>query len=67
VSGIVSGLWLGFLRQLAAVTDTHIRVAASPEEVFEGADILVEASRLTTPEPLLRTVWVKPTMLRYRS
>jgi len=28
--------------------------------VFDGADILVEASRLTTPEPLLRTAWVKP-------
>jgi ornithine cyclodeaminase len=49
-----------FARQLAAVTGTHIRVAASAEEVFEGADILVEASRLTTPEPLLRTAWVKP-------
>jgi alanine dehydrogenase len=49
-----------FARELAAVTDTHIRVAASAEEVFEGADILVEASRLRTPEPLLRTAWVKP-------
>ncbi len=49
-----------FARQLATVTDTHIRVASSAEEVFEGADILVEASRLTTPEPLLRTAWVKP-------
>jgi ornithine cyclodeaminase len=26
----------------------------------EGADIVVEASRLTTPEPLLRTEWIKP-------
>ena len=49
-----------FARQLAAVTGTHIRVAASAEEVFEGADILVEASRLSTPEPLLRTAWVGP-------
>jgi len=49
-----------FARQLAAVTGTHIRVAASAEEVFEGADILVEASRLGTPEPLLRTAWVGP-------
>ena len=49
-----------FARQLAAVTGTHILVAASAEEVFEGADILVEASRLTAPEPLLRTAWVKP-------
>jgi len=49
-----------FARQLAAVTGTHIRVAASAEEVFEGADILVEASRLSAPEPLLRTAWVRP-------
>ncbi len=49
-----------FARQLAEVTATPVRVAASPEEVFDGADILVEASRLTEPEPLLRTAWVKP-------
>jgi alanine dehydrogenase len=49
-----------FARELAAVTDTPILVAASAEEVFEGADILVEASRLRVPEPLLRTAWVKP-------
>jgi alanine dehydrogenase len=49
-----------FARQLAAVTGTPIRVAASAEEVFDDADILVEASRLTAPEPLLRTAWVKP-------
>jgi alanine dehydrogenase len=49
-----------FARQLAAVTGTPIRVAASAEEVFDDADILVEASRLTVPEPLLRTAWVKP-------
>jgi alanine dehydrogenase len=49
-----------FAHELAAVTDTPVRVTASAEEVFEGADILVEASRLTHPEPLLRTAWVKP-------
>jgi ornithine cyclodeaminase/alanine dehydrogenase-like protein (mu-crystallin family) len=49
-----------FARELAAVTGTRIRVAVSAEEVFDGADILVEASRLRTPEPLLRTAWVKP-------
>jgi len=49
-----------FARQLATVTGTHIRVAASAEEVFDGADILVEASRLSAPEPLLRTSWVRP-------
>ena len=49
-----------FAEQLAAVTGTRIRVAASAQETFDGADILVEASRLTAPEPLLRTVWVRP-------
>jgi alanine dehydrogenase len=49
-----------FARQLAAVTDTPVRVTATAEETFDGADILVEASRLTEPEPLLRTASVKP-------
>jgi ornithine cyclodeaminase/alanine dehydrogenase-like protein (mu-crystallin family) len=49
-----------FAEQLAEVTATPVRVGASAEEVFDGADILVEASRLTAPEPLLRTAWVKP-------
>ena len=49
-----------FARQLAAVTRARVRVTATAEEVFDGADILVEASRLTEPEPLLRTAAVKP-------
>src|SRR5712664_4104269 len=49
-----------FAQQLAAVTRARIRVAATAEEAFDGADILVEASRLTAPEPLLRTGVVKP-------
>ncbi len=49
-----------FAQQLAAVTSTRIRVTGTAEEVFDGADILVEASRLTEPEPLLRTASVKP-------
>jgi alanine dehydrogenase len=49
-----------FARHLATVTSTPIRVAATAEETFDGADICVEASRLTEPEPLLRTAWVKP-------
>ena len=49
-----------FARELAAVTDTRIRVTGTADEAFDGADILVEASRLTTPEPLLRTASVKP-------
>ncbi|MDX2204733.1 MAG: ornithine cyclodeaminase family protein [Hyphomicrobiaceae bacterium] len=30
------------------------------EDTIRGADIVVEASRLTTPEPLLKTEWIKP-------
>jgi alanine dehydrogenase len=49
-----------FAQQLAAVTGTRVRVTASADEAFDGADILVEASRLTEPEPLLRTGSVQP-------
>ena len=49
-----------FAQQLAAVTGTCVRVTATAEEAFDGADILVEASRLTEPEPLLRTGSVQP-------
>jgi alanine dehydrogenase len=49
-----------FAAELAAVTATPVRVATTAEETFDGADILVEASRLKTPEPLLRTAAVKP-------
>ncbi len=49
-----------FAQELATVTGTRVRVAATAEETFDGADILVEASRLTEPEPLLRTRSVKP-------
>ncbi len=49
-----------FALELAAVTDTPIRVTATAEEAFDGADILVEASRLTEPAPLLRTSAVRP-------
>ena len=30
------------------------------QSAIEGADIVVEASRLVAPEPLLRTGWIKP-------
>ncbi len=49
-----------FARQLAAVTRAPVRVTDTAEEVFDGADILVEASRLTEPAPLLRTAAVRP-------
>ena len=49
-----------FAAELAAVTDTPVRVTATADETFDGADILVEASRLTEPAPLLRTSAVRP-------
>ena len=49
-----------FAAELAAVTDTPVRVTATADETFDGADILVEASRLTEPAPLLRTSMVRP-------
>ncbi len=36
-----------------------IRVLDNWEDTVKGADIVVEASRLTAPEPLLKTAWVK--------
>jgi ornithine cyclodeaminase len=45
---------------LRANTKTPVRVLDSAAEVFDGADILVEASRLKEPEPLLRTEFVRP-------
>jgi ornithine cyclodeaminase len=49
-----------FAAELADVTDTPVRVTATAAEAFDGADILVEASRLTKPAPLLRTSAVGP-------
>lgn len=49
-----------FARELAEVTDTPVRVTGTADEAFDGADILVEASRLTRPQPLLRTSAVRP-------
>src|SRR6201993_2155007 len=43
-----------FARQLAAGTRAPVRVTATAGEVFDGADILGEASRLTEPTPPLR-------------
>ena len=49
-----------FAEQLRAVISTPVRVVETADEAFEDADILVEASRLTEPEPLLHTSVVKP-------
>jgi alanine dehydrogenase len=49
-----------FGHQLRAAVGVPVRVVATAEEAFDGADVLVEASRLTAPEPLLRTSAVRP-------
>lgn len=37
-----------------------VRVCDNWHDTVAGADIVVEASRLRAPEPLLRTQWIKP-------
>ena len=49
-----------FGERLRAVTDTPVRVVATVDEAFDDADVIVEATRLTEPQPLLRTEAVKP-------
>lgn len=49
-----------FGERLRAHTSTTVRVVDTADECFDGADILVEASRLTEPTPLLRTGSVAP-------
>jgi len=49
-----------FAAQLRGIITTPVRVTATADETFDGADILVEASRLTRPQPLLRTGLVAP-------
>ena len=49
-----------FAERLRARTSTPVRVTSSFEETFDGADIIVEATRLTTPRPLLHPGLVRP-------
>jgi alanine dehydrogenase len=37
-----------------------VRVVETPEEAVRGADVVVEATRLVEPQPLLRTAWIEP-------
>ncbi len=49
-----------FAARLSAHLGKPVRAVATPEQALAGADIMVEASRLTTPTVLLRTEWVMP-------
>ena len=47
-----------FGRSLEAALGRPVTVCATAREVAEGADIVVEATRLRAPEPVLRTEWI---------
>ncbi|MFD0522450.1 hypothetical protein [Paractinoplanes durhamensis] len=49
-----------FAARLREVTTTPVRAVATADEAYDQADILVEASRLEKPIPLLRTASVRP-------
>jgi len=49
-----------FARRLSVDLDRDVRAVASWEECVRGADVVVEATRLTEPTPLLRTEWIEP-------
>lgn len=49
-----------FAARLSADLGKRVRVAESWEDCVRQADIVVEASRLPSPQPLLKTEWIKP-------
>lgn len=49
-----------FAARLEADLGKTITVTPDWRSCVEGADIVVEASRLDAPQPLLRTEWIKP-------
>lgn len=49
-----------FAARLEADLGRKIIVTSDWQSCLEGADIMVEASRLPAPEPLFRTEWIKP-------
>ena len=51
--------YVPFAEQLSRDLGRPVRAVDSWQAAIEGADIVVEASRLTKPEPLLKTAWIK--------
>ena len=49
-----------FARRLADELGVTVVATADWESCVRGADIIVEASRLNAPEPLLKTGWIAP-------
>ena len=52
-----------FGARLSATLETPVRVVETIEEAVRGADVVVEATRLPAPEPILRTDWIAPAAL----
>lgn len=50
----------GFAAKLSADLGKTVTAVADWESCVKGADIVVEASRLSEPQPLLKTEWIKP-------
>ncbi len=49
-----------FAAQLSRDLGKKVLALDNWEDTVKGADIVVEASRLMRPEPLLKTAWIKP-------
>src|SRR5215210_1940331 len=49
-----------FAERLSRDLGKPVRATADWRSCVEGADIVVEASRLAAPEPMLKTEWIKP-------
>jgi alanine dehydrogenase len=49
-----------FAAELSDDLGKPVHAVASWRECVEGADVVVEATRLAAPEPLLKTEWIKP-------
>lgn len=49
-----------FARRLSADLGKRVRATEDWRGCVEGADIVVEASRLSQPDPLLKTEWISP-------
>jgi ornithine cyclodeaminase len=47
-----------FAARLEQALKKPIRVVETVRDAVEGADVVVEATRLTAPEPILRTAWL---------
>jgi ornithine cyclodeaminase len=49
-----------FAQRMAGELAVPVRAVDTWEECVRGADVVVEASRLVSPEPLLATEWIEP-------